>query len=132
MPFISADKFTSPILKKIASGDESVFSEAPETFFDVEEDAHGRRWSPLSLASNNGHNDVVNRLLDIPRVAANAAAADNFVLRRAAQNGHISVVNRLLDIPQVQANAAVADNFVLRCAARHGHISLVNRLIDKI
>ena len=59
MPFISADQFTNPILKKIASGDESVFLDMEPHTFDVEENARYRTWRPLSLASNNGHISVV-------------------------------------------------------------------------
>ncbi|MBT4963942.1 MAG: ankyrin repeat domain-containing protein [Francisellaceae bacterium] len=129
MSFISEDKFTNPILKQIASGDESVFSGSPEDL-DVEDVVHGQTWRPLSLASNNGHLDIVIRLLEIPEVAENAAARDNEALFCAAQNRHINVVKRLLDMPQVSDNAAVDDNFVLRFAARHSYISLVNRLLD--
>ncbi|MBT4963248.1 MAG: hypothetical protein HOI53_05265 [Francisellaceae bacterium] len=33
MPYISAEEFTSPILKKIADGDESVFSDVSDNDF---------------------------------------------------------------------------------------------------
>ncbi|MBT4963191.1 MAG: hypothetical protein HOI53_06655 [Francisellaceae bacterium] len=44
------------------------------------------------MAAINGHINIVNRLLAIPEVAANAAARYNYALRLAAQNGHINVI----------------------------------------
>jgi len=37
MPYISADELTNPILKKIAAGDESVFVDAKDNEFNIDE-----------------------------------------------------------------------------------------------
>jgi len=44
--------------------------------------------SYLRSAAENGHVNVVNRLLEIPNVLDNAGAQGNFVLRWAARNSH--------------------------------------------
>ena len=59
MPFISAEELTNHILKKIASGDESVFLDAEDGGFNFQHEG----LSPLSLACNNGHINIVNRFL---------------------------------------------------------------------
>ncbi|MBT6538986.1 MAG: ankyrin repeat domain-containing protein [Francisellaceae bacterium] len=132
MPYISSDKFRSPILKKIADGDESVFFDALDDELNMtEEDL----WflgvfRPLPLACNNGHIDVVNRLLEMPQVLGNATDNDNYALWRSAQNGHLCIVNRLLEIPQVLANATAVNNGALRFAAEYGHLNVVDRLLE--
>ena len=140
MPCISADKFTSPILKKIANGDESVFSEVSGNDFNFTEKVRYKQWGPLSLACNNGHLHIVNRLLDMPAVAANTTAYNNYALHLAAENGHLHIVNRLLEMPAVIANAIemkiIVDNAIdcnnsaLRLAAKNGHLHIVNRLLE--
>jgi len=140
MPCISADKFTSPILKKIANGDESVFSEVSGNDFNFTEKVRYKQWGPLSLACNNGHLHIVNRLLDMPAVAANTTAYNNYALHLAAENGHLHIVNRLLEMPAVIANAIEmkiivynaidCNNSALRLAAKNGHLHIVNRLLE--
>ena len=95
MPYISAEEFTSPILKKIANGDESVFSGVPGNDFNLTEMAAYREWSPLFLACNNGNIHIVNRLLEIPAVATNAAADNNYALRWAAEGGYFEIAHTL-------------------------------------
>ncbi|MBT4963250.1 MAG: ankyrin repeat domain-containing protein [Francisellaceae bacterium] len=131
MQFISADKFTNQILKKIALGDHSVFLGATNDDFNEvgSRSIFSIPWNPLSLACNNGHVSIVDRLLQIPCVAANAAVHENRALIAAAENGHITIVNRLLEIPSVTTNAAALDNQALISAAEHGHIDVINRLL---
>jgi len=132
MPYISADEFTNPILKKIASGDESIFSDAEGDEFNVTETTSGLRmaWRPLSLSCNNGHAGTVEQLLGLPGVLANAAASGNNALCRAAACGHLNIVNRLLEIPKVLDNAAAVSNLALRMAVHRNHRDVVNRLLD--
>jgi|SaaInlStandDraft_7_1057024.scaffolds.fasta_scaffold60603_2 ankyrin repeat protein len=132
MPCISADKFTSPILKKIANGDESVFSGVPGNDFNLTEMAAYREWSPLFLACNNGHIHIVNRLLEIPAVVDNVTDVDNRALCLAAENGHLNIVDRLLEIPQVQANATAIDSRALLASVENGHLNVVNRLLERL
>ena len=80
--------------------------------------------------AENGHFEVVNRLLEIEGVRANAAALNNRALRKAAENGHLKVVNRLLEIPEVVANATTLDNGALRNAAENRHLAIVKKLLQ--
>lgn len=83
----------------------------------------------LRWAAFNGHFEVVDCLLAIPKVAKAAAVKDNYALCWAAENGHFLVVDRLLAIPAVEAAAAVAENEALREAAANGHHTVVERLL---
>jgi len=130
MSYISADKFYSPILKKIATGDVSVFLDASNVELKVAESYRNVKWRPLYLACNNGHLNVLNRLLEIPEVIVNATSLECYALRMAAENGHLNIVNRLLEIPQVLANAAAHDNYGLRASAHLGHLNVVRRLLE--
>ena len=84
----------------------------------------------LFWAIDEGHLEVVNRLLEIETVRANAAANDNEALRWTAANGHLEVVNRLLEIDAVIENATARDNYALTWAAANGHLKVVNRLLE--
>ena len=53
----------------------------------------------IQLASENGHNLVVDRLLQDERV--DPSASDNRAIRSASHNGHLAVVERLLQDPRV-------------------------------
>ncbi|MEC8383610.1 MAG: ankyrin repeat domain-containing protein [Pseudomonadota bacterium] len=91
---------------------------------------NSEKWDVLSVTCAAGHLNLVEQLLGMPLVSANAAADnDNTALRWAAINGHLEVVNRLLEIDAVMANAAVMNNEALRVAAQSGHIDVVNRLL---
>ena len=48
----------------------------------------------IRKASEKGHLNVVNRLLEDDRV--DPSARDNYAIRTASGNGHLNVVNRLL------------------------------------
>lgn len=64
----------------------------------------------LRWAATHGHHSVVERLLEIPAVEANATALNNAALRWAYANGHLAVVRRLIELPSVRAVALVSDN----------------------
>jgi ankyrin repeat protein len=55
---------------------------------------------------------VVEQLLRVPAINANAAEADGLTpLHLAAQEGHQGVVKQLLGVPGMNANAAGAGGF---------------------
>ena len=62
-------------------------------------------FTPLSLASQYGHLNVVNRLLDDPRV--DPSIKRDKALRDAVRGGHLNIVNRLLEDPRVNPNEAL-------------------------
>ncbi|MBT6207232.1 MAG: ankyrin repeat domain-containing protein [Francisellaceae bacterium] len=132
MTYISSDKFNHPILKKIAAGDESVFLDADGNDFNVmdSQSIFSSLWRSLSLACNNGHGNIVNRLLKIPDVAANAAEGENRALTAAIICGDEDIVSRLLEVPSVAYYAAFRSNLTLRLAAKLGHIRLVERILE--
>ena len=133
MTFISADNFTNPILKKIAVGDQSVFSDVPESEFNLTEACFicsSTTFSPLSLASNNGHEHIVNILLEMPSILASDQTNFNRALYSAAENGHILIVNKLLSISNIAATAEKRNNYALRLSAKNGHIDIVSRLLE--
>ena len=72
--------------------------------------------------------DVVNRLLDDPRV--DPSADNNCAIRSAAKNGHLDVVNRLLEDPRVDPSSN--NNCAIRWAAKNGHLDVVNRLLEDL
>ena len=106
--------------------------------------------SALQQASQNGHIDVVNRLLE---AGANVHAMEDIALRLAAENGHLEVVERLLtrgaDVKGyalmyavfkgrrevvkrlLAAGANVRDNsdYALRLASCRGHLEVVKCLL---
>jgi hypothetical protein len=80
----------------------------------------------IGMAAENGHVQIVDRLLEHPRV--DPADDDNFAIRRAAENGHLQVVERLLEHPRVDPSAK--DNQAIRFAACDGHLQVVERLLE--
>jgi hypothetical protein len=79
---------------------------------------------PLLLAAHHGQLDVVNRLLQDPRV--DPSADYNSAIRFAAYGGHLHVVNRLLQDPRVDPSDW--DNFAIRHAVSYGHLDVVATL----
>jgi len=64
----------------------------------------------LYLAAANGHLDVVNRLLEIPGVAANAGTANNRALRFAAENGHFEISYMLAELQWLRGKINIPAN----------------------
>ena len=91
---------------------------------------------PLLLAAQNGHVQVVERLLNAdPPANVNAAHETNgaFPLLMAAQNGHVQVVEMLLNAdPPANVNAVDETNgtFPLLQAAQEGHVQVVESLLN--
>lgn len=81
---------------------------------------------PIVYAAQLGRLDMVDRLLEDPRV--DPTAQGNAAIILAAQNGHPGVVDRLLQDPRVdpadQGNAAII------LAAQNGHLGVVDRLLE--
>ncbi|KAI9350663.1 hypothetical protein BDR26DRAFT_891167 [Obelidium mucronatum] len=77
------------------------------------------------LASQNGHTEVVRRLLLDPRV--DPSASNNYAIILASRNGHYETVELLLKDPRVDpagnANEPIVD------ASRGGHVSVVKALL---
>jgi ankyrin repeat protein len=82
----------------------------------------------LRKASKYGHIEVVNRLLEDPRV--DPSTLNNLALSWASKYGHIEVVNRLLEDPRVDPSAN--DNLAILWATINNHIKIVSRLLDDI
>jgi hypothetical protein len=86
-------------------------------------DPAARNNAAIRWAANNGHSQVVERLLDHPRV--DPAARNNAAIRWAANNGHSQVVERLLEHPRVEP-----DSDLIQHIAQKGHSKIVDRLLD--
>ncbi|KAL5585649.1 hypothetical protein FOVSG1_013341 [Fusarium oxysporum f. sp. vasinfectum] len=89
----------------------------------------------LQAASDGGHIQVVDRLLDAG-ADVNAAAAAKYggrtALQAASAGGHIQVVDQLLEAG-ADVNAAAAEfegRTALKAASAGGHIQVVDRLLD--
>lgn len=76
----------------------------------------------LRAASASGYLDIVNLLLEDPRV--------NLInsLTIASENGQLNVVNRLLEDSRV--NPTFENNEAIINASENGHINVVNRLLE--
>jgi len=81
----------------------------------------------LMYAINNGHINVVDRLLQDDRV--DPSSHDNIAFRLACNyNGHINVVDRLLQDDRV--DPLIFDNYTARLAAAYSNIAIFDRLIQ--
>ncbi|EAU81538.2 ankyrin repeat domain-containing protein 44 [Coprinopsis cinerea okayama7 len=91
-----------------------------------------RGWTPLMFAANEGHANIVSRLLQIPGIEVNAVDdKGRTALMFAANNGHVDIVSRLLQIPGIEVNARDDEGWTaLILAASKGHVETVSRLLQ--
>ena len=125
---IQVPNFTNSMLNRVAQGDMSILDE--EHDFTHTEYAKYQNWNALIVAATKGYLNLVNCLLEVAEVCANAAAEYNSAFRQAAENGHLEVVNSLLRVEVVRANATIWNNKALICSALNGHLKVVNRLLE--
>ncbi len=83
----------------------------------------------LIFAAKNGHEEVVNRLLEVPGVQVNQPDRDgNTALMRAAQKNHLAIVATLLDDPRVLPNTENKDGMTAFTHAIRGNAFEVTRM----
>ena len=86
----------------------------------------------LMGASEFGHLDVVNKLLDCKEIDVNVQNQYGYTaLIRASFQGHSDVVNRLLECKEIDVN--LQDKYgetALIEASMRGHLDVGNRLIE--
>lgn len=94
-------------------------------------DPSAERNFAIQVASERGHQAVVNWLLADPRV--DPSAGENYPIRWASKNGHVAVVDRLLQYRDASGRLCVdpsaEDNLAIRWASRNGHVAVVDRLL---
>ena len=90
-----------------------------DSYYMYVKDPRGLYQSPLSLASSQGHVEIVYYLL---KHGANVHGGDDASLGWASRNGHIDVVELLL---QNNADVYIYENVALRQAAENGHLDVV-------
>ncbi|KAI0263804.1 ankyrin repeat-containing domain protein, partial [Gloeopeniophorella convolvens] len=90
-----------------------------------------QRRTPLSIASERGHTDVVRCLLGDPRIDVNAAENEGYVaLQNASLNGHLEIVQLLLQHhPDVNVQNSKGQTS-LYVASMKGHAKIAQCLID--
>ena len=79
----------------------------------------------IRVASKYGQTEVVQYLLQVPRV--DPSAWSNYAIQSASQNGHLDVVQLLLQDPRVDPSAD--DNAAIRWASYHGQTLVVQLLL---
>lgn len=79
----------------------------------------------LRRACENGWNNIVNYLLESPKVIP--SVMDNVCIRSASSQGHLDVVQKLLADPRV--NPAAFNNHAIQCAVLGDHIEVIKALI---
>jgi hypothetical protein len=108
-------KFNNSILKRIASGNLYVVNDINKDNVNITEYIlYKGTFTPLLVASENGHTEVIKRLLtkncdgsyEFPGVNQNIRACVSFALSKAFKNGHYEIAyifgwpNGVKDIPQ--------------------------------
>ena len=79
-------------------------------------------------AAKNGHLDVVQLLLEDPRV--DPSANHNLAIRLAALYGRHQIVKLLFTDPRVDPSDKLIHNSAIRLAARNGHLKVVKLLLE--
>lgn len=100
-----------------------------------------KRRNALILAARNGHESIVEFLLQVPGININAQDCDNSLswpdasertaLIWAARNGHESIVELLLQVPGININTQdESGRHALICAVSQGHVNIVKHLLQ--
>jgi len=84
--------------------------------------------SPIGVAAENGHLEMVNRLLEDSRV--DPSAANNRAIQYASKNGHLKIVRILLEDFRVDPSAA--NNFAIHFASKNDIQVPLNPTASKI
>jgi len=90
--------------------------------------------TPLYIAAQNGHTEVVKLLLAIPDIDVNKGRIDVGAtpLFTAAQNGHTEVVKFLLARSDIDVNEAITDGTTpLFMGSQNGHTEIVKLLLAR-
>jgi ankyrin repeat protein len=130
---MESTKFHSPILKKIAKGDLSVVNDINKDNINIRETFHLNgtyTYTPLTVASENGHINILNRLLEYPSVVEQLE--DNYVswvLYATVENSHVGVLERLLNFKSVR-DVMSCDTKALNIAAKNRHFEILNMLLN--
>ena len=82
----------------------------------------------IRVAAENGHTEVVRRLLDDNRV--DPAAMDNYAIRVAAANNHPKVLELFLKLDDDRVDPGAANNIAIGNAADNGFLEVVQLLLD--
>lgn len=100
--YFKIDTSRHSILKRIASQDQRIFSEALDLIPVHERGEYGYIHTVLSVACQTQSLTYVNQLLNIRDIQNNAEAFENRALEVAASLGHIDLVTRLLRLKNVK------------------------------
>lgn len=95
------------------------------------------RIAPLTIASFNGHRDVVELLLNCKKINVNISAIGNndellynfTPLYAASLKGHSAIVKRLLQCPDINPLLYMKNYTPLHVACRRGHVEIVQLLV---
>ena len=96
---------------------------------DVDPNTRNDGFTPLFIASHNGHLEIVDRLLKEkvnPNTPCNDGATPLFI---ASHNGHLEIVERLLmedANPNISLETGITPLYI---ASQNGHLEIVERLL---
>ncbi len=84
----------------------------------------------LQLASQKGHLDIMNRLLQFPEVESHAADEGNTALYNAIRDGNLAIVNRLIKIPSVFEEMKSQAHKAQIFAVQSGKLEMLNLILN--
>mmetsp|Transcript_29834 Transcript_29834/g.65212 ORF Transcript_29834/g.65212 Transcript_29834/m.65212 type:complete len:884 (-) Transcript_29834:338-2989(-) len=114
-----------------AGGIFSTLKELSEHMAGAPEDKPEEGFTPLFIAAQEGHADIVRKLLTHPQLDVNRAEENGITpLNMAAQQGHLEVVVALLEDARAHVNQPTKDGCTpLYIAAQQGHVEVVRTLM---
>lgn len=96
---------------------------------DVNTDHPIGKYTPLIVATECGHTDIVSCLLGQPGIKINASdRSGHTALHSASQWGHTDIVRCLLDQPGIEVNALYKNQTALQLAYQYEHAEIVEIL----